>query len=421
MVADSPKKFANLVNKYSYLSYIDKPNPPHTNITFFLGAGFSKAWDKSYPSADDLFKIPENEMLFSHGTIYGAFDERLQAGFDLITPDVLKETIYRLNMELKYPAIRSRYFDENSLRLTLARVRSLIAKTLIEMAPIDYVGPNSPLIQFTNKKIDSRKRDILSFFKDVAYHEDGSRGYPSGVRINFITTNYDMVIETILDMISSSTDEPHYLYTYKGITPNLICGEINPALVHDHRMAHTLIKVNGGIEILPSENGGYNFEYRRRGIEKILEKPPIIMLPSREQDYQDDYFRSIFPKAVRLLRESKILVIIGYSFPDDDALLRFLLRQFAEHDRDLRDKNIFYIDVIEEEKQIRNLKKCFPYLYYTTPSEIFAFSGDFRDWCKLSRDNFCQVVEDRAYKKVTEDRRSQRKKRTRRGRQKIES
>ena len=30
------------------------------------------------------------------------------------------------------------------------------------------------------------------------------------------------------------------------------------------------------------------------------------MLASREQDYTDPYFRMIFPKAVRLLRDSRV-------------------------------------------------------------------------------------------------------------------
>ena len=33
------------------------------------------------------------------------------------------------------------------------------------------------------------------------------------------------------------------------------------------------------------------------------------MLPSREQDYSSSYFRTIFPKVVRLLRETKVFLI----------------------------------------------------------------------------------------------------------------
>ena len=34
------------------------PAAPLVNITFFLGAGFSKAWDARYPTGNQLFSVP---------------------------------------------------------------------------------------------------------------------------------------------------------------------------------------------------------------------------------------------------------------------------------------------------------------------------------------------------------------------------
>jgi hypothetical protein len=81
------------------------------------------------------------------------------------------------------------------------------------------------------------------------------------------------------------------------------------------------------------------------------------MLPSREQDYSDPYFRSVFPKAVRLMRESDILVLVGYSLSEDDALIRFILRQFAEDGEDAVGKHVFYIDINAREHQRRLLSR----------------------------------------------------------------
>ena len=58
--------------------------------------------------------------------------------------------------------------------------------------------------------------------------------------------------------------------------------------------------------------------------------------------------RSLFPdslsEAVRLLRETTVLILVGYSLPEDGtALIRFILRQFGEEGEDGRDKFIFYI------------------------------------------------------------------------------
>ena len=87
------------------------------------------------------------------------------------------------------------------------------------------------------------------------------------------------------------------------------------------------------------------------GKKKFITRPPVLMLPSREQDYSDSYFRAVFPKAVRLLRETRVLVLVGYSFPKDDALIGFILRQFAEEPEDGRGKWIFYIDPDASEKK----------------------------------------------------------------------
>ena len=133
-------------------------------------------------------------------------------------------------------------------------------------------------------------------------------------------------------------------------------------------------------------------------------------MPSKEQDYQDAYFNSIFPKAVRLLQESKVMVIIGYSFHEDDAMLRFLLRQFAEDYRDAKDKYIFYVDRMNEAKQFNRLKKCFPHLMESRRSNVYPFSGDFVDWAVRATEDLRQNVEKDAYEAALREFRNKRKK-----------
>jgi len=101
------------------------------------------------------------------------------------------------------------------------------------------------------------------------------------------------------------------------------------------------------------------------------------MLPSREQDYSDAYFRSLFPKAVRLMRESRVLVLVGYSMSEDDALIRFILRQFAEDVEDAFGKHIFYVDLSDQARQQQSLQTIFPYaIDYAVPTFHF-YSGSF--------------------------------------------
>jgi hypothetical protein len=102
------------------------------------------------------------------------------------------------------------------------------------------------------------------------------------------------------------------------------------------------------------------------------------MLPSREQDYADDYFRALFPKAVRLLHESKVLVIVGYSLPEDDALLRFIIRQFCEDEADAPLKYVFYVDLMSEVDQLTRLKTVFPFAGSELHTQTFC--GSFATW-----------------------------------------
>jgi hypothetical protein len=86
--------------------------------------------------------------------------------------------------------------------------------------------------------------------------------------------------------------------------------------VHDHWLVNRLLKLNGGFEIF-ADGTGYVLDYGRPLAADVATLPPVLMLPSREQQYTDPYFQAIFPKAVRLMRESTVLVIVGYSLPEE--------------------------------------------------------------------------------------------------------
>lgn len=122
MDSESAVRFAELVNQFSYISHIGKESAPHINVTFFLGAGFSKSWDKKYPLADELFRFNEDQLW---ELLEGAVTVYYESGvdpLDSVTPNTLKNIVYHLNMELKYPSIRSRYLDQNSIRITLNKL-----------------------------------------------------------------------------------------------------------------------------------------------------------------------------------------------------------------------------------------------------------------------------------------------------------
>jgi hypothetical protein len=153
--------------------------------------------------------------------------------------------------------------------------------------------------------------ELADFFHILlsGQYSNMSNGFYEGIKCDFITTNYDFTIERIKDNILAE-DDSIFLYTYRGITPEEICGcdSYDRIVSYNYGLTRNLIKINGGFEILANKNS-YKLEYRKRKESDILKNPPKIMLPNKEQDYTDNYFKAVFPKAVRLLQESQVLVI----------------------------------------------------------------------------------------------------------------
>lgn len=216
----------------------------------------------------------------------------------------------------------------------------------------------------------------MHFFSNLWRCIDGSTDFCEGIKYHFVTTNYDYVIETILNSIINDPGNSLFLYTYRGFTPSRISDLRNPVVTYQHGLTQHLIKINGGFEVL-SDGDNYYLDYSNRTEIQITDKPPIIMLPSREQDYTDPYFRTIFPKVVRLMRDTKVLVLVGYSVPDDDALIQFILRQFAEEPEDARQKVIFYIDPMNRRKKLKKLESIFPSIDRLQVPRVETFEGTF--------------------------------------------
>lgn len=365
--------FRELVER---LRYPQNPIPwPLTNFTFFAGAGFSKSWDPAAPVGEALFQ-------FDGSLVEDVLDIEVlarQFGLDRenLNLEAIRQISYQVDMYEQYPDIRSRYIDGQNLAMIRAALRAATVARYAELTDLNYFDSESAKFPMPDHSPD--RGAIMGFFQHLRDCADGSQFHSEGIRTNFVTTNYDYVIETILDNLVGP-DDSFNLYTYRGVTPTQISGYANPKPTHGHWLASHLIKLNGGFEIL-RDGDGYRFEYGPRDRTEIREHPPVIMLPSREQNYSDSYFAAILPKAVRLMRETSVLVIVGYSMPDDDALMRFVIRQFSEEPEDGRGKTVFYIDPeLSEQQMLAKLDAVIPTLSaYETP-RAFTFRGTFGEF-----------------------------------------
>jgi hypothetical protein len=371
IVSDTVHTFRRLVEEFRYPQG-DSRQWPLTNFTFLAGAGFSKSWDPDAPIGTALFDFPGSAM----DDVLDTEVLRRQFGVDRdgVDLEAIRQIGYQIDMYERYPDIRSRYADGQNLRTIRAGLRAATVERYGQLAALNYFDLQS--LKFPLGKLTPNRQAILGLFNHLRRCGDGSTFFAEGIRTNFVTTNYDFVIETILDNLIGP-DDSWLLYTYRGITPSRISGFVNPKQTHAHWLVSQVIKLNGGFEIL-RDGDGYAFDYSERTVAEIRERPPVIMLPSREQDYSDPYFADIFPKAVRLMRETRVLIIVGYSLPDDDALMRFVIRQFAEDPEDGREKIIIYIDPFLEENTMRDkLNTVFPTMSTYGAPQILAFKGTF--------------------------------------------
>lgn len=363
--------FVDVVNDLTYKNGANAPATPLRNLTFWVGAGFSKAWNPNFPTSAELFQIGgrESDKIADPGGLARTFGVDIFKGLDF---DRVRSLIYQLDMQARYPEVRSRYVDDQNIKAIRSALSAALVAKFVELTGMQPFDREAAKFRITNPTRE--QREIVAFFNDLERRDDGSQEVVEGLRTHFISTNYDNVIETILDNIIGD-DDSTFIYGYRGVSPVEIEGMRPAKVIHDHWLVRQLIKINGGFEIL-RHGDGFIFNYENRKPAEIAANPPVVMLPSREQDYSDSYFRAVFPKAVRLLRETTVIAIVGYSLPEDDALMRFILRQFAEEPEDGRQKILFYIDPSDTKTKRERLEAVFPLRHGQYPL-IVPFNGTF--------------------------------------------
>jgi hypothetical protein len=377
----SPERFTS-----SFRAIVERPATVPVNVTFVLGAGFSNSWDARYPVGTDLFDFSNDDWRNLSPALADFLDTiNFYTDDSRIDRAAFLDIVYQVGMLRKYPPIRHRYVDDYRLALIERELRLLVYRKFAACAPPPRLSPHG--LSFEAAMTDEQAA-IQSFFGALARHAilaDPAKRSSARVRLNFLTTNYDFVIEALVDSATRGKGRARASIAsralYRGFTPTTYCGHAEVEDIMRPRASGHLLKLNGGFEIFRA-GGEFEIDYRPRSDAVLAANPPEIILPSRAQDYDLPYFQGLFPKAVRLLQESRIAVLVGYGFPDEDALLRLLLRQFAEAPADGRQRELYYIDLEDERTQQARVKTVFPHANGTSGLAVIPYQGTFGQWCK---------------------------------------
>jgi len=406
------KAFCETVKRYSYKDNgKEKGCCVNTNFVFFVGAGFSKAWDENFEGGKYLFEtFLDKNRLFEESlgcylqTMSWCKSETLNKGkFDIKFND-FKKIVFSLGMYEKYKELRPKYIDSNSLKIIREKLNALIALKIWKHNPYSQESNSRNPMIYPPGNPTEKQIEIVNFFNTLRDQKKYDNERQEGIRINHITTNYDFVIESIYDVWANEYgDASHLQYVYRGFTPNKYCGFSKTYVpedpyssadftdysdiskIKDDLMIESIFKLNGGLEIYYNSDGTYKIDYEKKEEKDLLEDSPLLILPSYEQDYSHPYFREILQKSKELLTIAKILIIVGYSLPEEDILIRFLLKHFALDKTDFQDKSIFYInkkDSNDEGDGNEELEKKLKSVFKESIGfeRIYTFSGTFNEF-----------------------------------------
>lgn len=273
---------------------------------FFLGAGFSKAIDNSYPLMNQLTRDIETKI--SKLSVVKHYNEIAEP----IKQDVEALLTY-LSTNFPWKSDTTKY----SNRSLYEEIIKLISKQFSDLAKQSISQP------ITNEVSENLANFVCNHLNEC----------------NFITLNYDLLLENILlrklkNINSSINFEDLYKYpmmwignrsTHKASWGNYAEGTkpIVPALLKLHGSANWFW---AGIN--PSDNIYYRNWNGNETNNVDMGLKPYIIPPVMDKNsfYNHIAIHSLWQQAENILKEAEEIYIIGFSFPQTDISVKYLFQ-----------------------------------------------------------------------------------------------
>ncbi|MGA8584080.1 MAG: hypothetical protein WB715_09640 [Roseiarcus sp.] len=174
--------------------------------------------------------------------------------------------------------------------------------------------------------------------------------YPAGTQPCVISTNYDLIIDAAMMAVSEKR-------TPEGRLPDYRVHLSTPFYAAEGERFGTLLKLHGSlnwlycrtcqrIEIGASESSRF-LKVLGRVVGPSIKQSytpdgnlcrtcstrmrPLLIAPSHLKDYRNPHLAQVWYEAERVLREADRVVFIGYSLPDDDVEVVYLLKRSLAH------------------------------------------------------------------------------------------
>lgn len=291
---------------------------------FFLGAGFSKAINQDYPLLKDL---TENVNLqLEKGSVAKHYEE--------IAPEIKKDVealLTYLSTDFPWKSDTTKYENQ----ALYAAISKIISDKFIALCMQDGANKN--------------------IFKEFAQHVTSQEN-----TYNFITLNYDLLLENLLKQENVQKFRYEDFYKYPMVSLGAREGRIRWGKSQNTDSAPAILKLHGSANWFWAGISAGDNIYYSDGSESATAKAglkPYIIPPVMDKNsfYNHVAIRFLWQEAEQLLKNADEIYIIGFSFPATDTSVRFLFQSA------LRESNakIFIVNPAIEMELRKNYDKVF--------------------------------------------------------------
>jgi len=207
----------------------------------------------------------------------------------------------------------------------------------------------------------------------------------------FISLNYDIIIDNTLTQLRDSDNlDLDYGIEFMNFDRNQNSDENSWMRPHPTKSI-LLLKLHGSlnwlycptcnqIEITPKEKGAIKaFTQSEKCFACGTPMEPIIVPPTYFKEMENVYLQQIFQRSDEILRNSKKIYLCGYSLPDADLHIKYLLKRAELLNRN--PPEIFIINNHKNKKDPRIEKKRF-LQFFKFKKMVHYTELSFEDFCR---------------------------------------